>query len=228
MAAGAGTRRPRRRAVRALDALDDDGRGHAAAGAHGDQARLRSRVPVRPARCRSASSRGADRVAQRHGAAVDVDLVAVELQVADELLGDDGEASLISNRSMSSSSRPAFFSTRRPRGPGRSASGSGRRPGWRWPPRGRGASDHWPWRRPARPRGWRRRRPRRPTSCRRGDELDVEVGYFCSTRLRKVAPVSSMAMSAMASNEGFSAARPSSVSAAGEFSWSSATEPSSR
>jgi hypothetical protein len=34
---------------------------------------------------------GADRVAEGHGAAVDVDLVAVELQVADELLGHHRE-----------------------------------------------------------------------------------------------------------------------------------------
>ena len=33
----------------------------------------------------------ADRVAERHGAAVDVDLVAVEVEVAHELLGHDGE-----------------------------------------------------------------------------------------------------------------------------------------
>src|SRR3546814_6685829 len=75
-----------------LDALDDDRRRHAARGAHGDEAIATARTfefiergsdQDRPG--------GADRVAQRHRAA-DVHLFAIEVEVADELLGDDRES----------------------------------------------------------------------------------------------------------------------------------------
>src|SRR3546814_11860677 len=80
-----------------LDALDDDRRRHAARGAHGDEAIATARTfefiergsdQDRPG--------GADRVAQRHRAAVDVHLFAIEVEVADELLGDDRESFVVS------------------------------------------------------------------------------------------------------------------------------------
>ena len=68
------------------------------AGAMPPAAHMVTRPRFRSRRSSSSSTRadqdragGADRVAERHRAAVDVDLVAVELEVADELLGDDGE-----------------------------------------------------------------------------------------------------------------------------------------
>src|SRR5258708_365986 len=73
------------------DWLDDDGGGHAAAGAHCDQPHLL--VPAFELVEDGADedgTGGTDGVAEGHRSAVDVDLVAVDVQVARELLGDDG------------------------------------------------------------------------------------------------------------------------------------------
>src|SRR3954463_8193266 len=82
-------RRPE--AVR-LDPLDNDGRRHAACGAHRHQAALEV-APFQLVEHGTDQDRagGADGVAERDRAAVDVDLVTVELEVANEFLGDDGE-----------------------------------------------------------------------------------------------------------------------------------------
>src|SRR6266511_5235785 len=76
-----------------LDAFDDDRRSHPAAGAHRDQSDLlvSSLELVEDGADEDGSGR-ADRMAQRHRAPVDVHLVAVEVEVAHELLGDDGES----------------------------------------------------------------------------------------------------------------------------------------
>src|SRR5262245_11453639 len=75
-----------------LHALDDDRRGHAATGAHRDEGTLlvaalqlveRGADEDRPG--------GPDRMAERHRPAVDVDLVAIEVEVAHELLRHDRE-----------------------------------------------------------------------------------------------------------------------------------------
>src|SRR3546814_6582823 len=74
------------------DTLDDDRRRHAAGGAHGDQAALQVTALqlVEHGADQDRASR-ADRMAERDRAAVDVDLVAVDLQIADELFDDDCE-----------------------------------------------------------------------------------------------------------------------------------------
>ena len=75
-----------------LDPLDDDRRGHAAGGAHGDQAALEA-AALELVEHRADQDRAGrpDRMAERDRPAVDVDLVAVELEVAHELLGDHRE-----------------------------------------------------------------------------------------------------------------------------------------
>ena len=97
------TSRPPRRAVgqegdsvplarSGSDPLDDHCGGHATAGAHRDQGDLI--VPPLELVERSAHQEragGPDGVAQGDGAAVHVDLLTVEVEVADELLGHDGE-----------------------------------------------------------------------------------------------------------------------------------------
>src|SRR5690606_10822619 len=74
------------------DALDDHRRGHAAGRAHGDEAEclvLAFELVEHGAHEQGAG--GADRVAEGDGPAVHVDLVAIDVEVPDELLGDHGE-----------------------------------------------------------------------------------------------------------------------------------------
>src|SRR5258705_584418 len=73
----------------ALDPLDDDRGRHAARGAHRHQAALEV-APLQLIKDRADQDRTgrADPMAQRDRAAVDVDLVAIELEVPDELFGD--------------------------------------------------------------------------------------------------------------------------------------------
>src|SRR6185437_2178024 len=75
-----------------VHALDDDRRSHAAAGAHGHKAALLA-LPLQfvDHRTDQHRARRADRVAERDRAAVDVDLLAVEPEVANDLLHDDSE-----------------------------------------------------------------------------------------------------------------------------------------
>src|SRR3546814_11940163 len=76
---------------RASDALDDDGGGHAAAGAHRDEAALEvAALELVEHGADEHRAGGADRVAEGHRAAVDVDLLAVDLEVADALLDHAG------------------------------------------------------------------------------------------------------------------------------------------
>src|SRR4051812_25093260 len=71
-----------------LDAFDDDRGRHAAAGAHRDEAELAGgALELVEHGADEDRAGGPDRVAEGHGTAVDVDLVAVELEVAHELLG---------------------------------------------------------------------------------------------------------------------------------------------
>src|SRR6185312_1163048 len=75
-----------------VHALDDDRGGHAAAGAHRDEAALQvAALELVEHRADQHRTGGADRMAERHGAAVHVDLLAVELEVTDELLRHHGE-----------------------------------------------------------------------------------------------------------------------------------------
>src|SRR5207253_1804742 len=66
--------------------------GHTAAGAHGDETELlvASFEFVEDGADEDGAG-GADGMPEGHGPAVDVDLVAVEAEAADELLRDDGE-----------------------------------------------------------------------------------------------------------------------------------------
>src|SRR3546814_10051259 len=74
------------------DSFDDDGGRHTARGAHGDEAVATARAFEFVERGADQDRAcGADRVAERHRAAVDVHLLAIEIEVADELLGDDRE-----------------------------------------------------------------------------------------------------------------------------------------
>src|SRR3546814_18092285 len=67
---------------RASDALDDDGGGHAAAGAHRDEAALEvAALELVEHGADEHRAGGADRVAEGHRAAVDVDLLAVDLEI---------------------------------------------------------------------------------------------------------------------------------------------------
>jgi hypothetical protein len=129
------------------DAFDDDGRGHAARGAHGDQAALQV-APLQLVEhgADQDGAGGADRVAEGHRAAVDVDLVAVESRSRMNFSATTAKASLISHRSMSSSVRPArqHLAGRRHRRVEHQRRVC--RPCWPWPPRGRAASGRGPWR----------------------------------------------------------------------------------
>ena len=75
------------KAVRELDALDDDGWRHAASGTHGNQAHLLvlslEFIEGGPDQDRS---RRSDRVAERHGTTVDIDFVPIEIEIPLELL----------------------------------------------------------------------------------------------------------------------------------------------
>src|SRR5438067_10512288 len=81
--------RPRKRAEKPSDPLDDDGRRHAAGNAHRHQ-------PAPEITPLQFVEDGADQdrtgrtngMTERDGAAVDVDLVAIELEITDELFGD--------------------------------------------------------------------------------------------------------------------------------------------
>src|SRR5882672_6405026 len=78
-----------RRAKR-LNPLDDDGRRHAAGGTHCHQAALEI-APLQFVEHGADQDRagGANGMAERDRAAIDVDLVAVELEIPDELFGDN-------------------------------------------------------------------------------------------------------------------------------------------
>src|SRR5829696_10055083 len=72
------------------NALDDDRRRHAAGGAHRYQPPLEV-APFQFVEHRADQDRAGrpDGMAERDRAAINVDLLAVELEVADELFGDD-------------------------------------------------------------------------------------------------------------------------------------------
>src|SRR5689334_8577365 len=76
-----------------LDALDDDGGGHAARRTHGDKAALEV-PPFQFVEDRADQHRagGADGMAQRNGAAVDVHLLRIEAEVAIEFRNHDCES----------------------------------------------------------------------------------------------------------------------------------------
>src|SRR5690606_8605543 len=74
------------------DTFDDDRGRHAAGGAHGDEAIAAARAFEFVERGADQDrSRRADRMAECHRAAVDVHLLSGQVEVADELLGDDRE-----------------------------------------------------------------------------------------------------------------------------------------
>src|SRR4051794_3020600 len=81
-----------RRASLALDTLDDDGRGHAAGRAHGDETALQI-APFEFVEHGADQDRagGADGMAERDRAAIDVDPGAVELEVADVFFRNHGK-----------------------------------------------------------------------------------------------------------------------------------------
>src|SRR5829696_3020342 len=72
------------------NALDDDRRGHTAGGAHRHQPSLEV-APFQFVQHRADQDRAGrpDGVAERDRAAIDVDLLTVELEIPDELFGDD-------------------------------------------------------------------------------------------------------------------------------------------
>ena len=75
-----------------VEALDNHGRSHAAGGAHGDKAvALALAFQLINHGAHEDRAGGADRVAQRHRAAIDVDLLAVKVEVADELFSHHRE-----------------------------------------------------------------------------------------------------------------------------------------
>src|ERR1700722_17090803 len=75
-----------------LDPLDDHPRWHAATCTHGDESDLLVLALELVERSTNQQrTGGADRVTQRDGTAVDVDLLAVDVEIADELLRHDGE-----------------------------------------------------------------------------------------------------------------------------------------
>src|SRR3954447_24037137 len=76
----------------ASDALDDGGDAHAAADAERGQAALQvAALELVDQRAEDHRAGGAQRVAHRDGAAVDVDLLVVQVEVAHEAHGDRGE-----------------------------------------------------------------------------------------------------------------------------------------
>src|SRR3546814_3788170 len=75
------------------DPFDDDRGCHAARGAHGDEAVAAARALEFVERGADQDrAGGADRMAERHRAAVDVHLFAGQVEVADELFGAHGES----------------------------------------------------------------------------------------------------------------------------------------
>src|SRR6516164_3538490 len=78
---------PRSRSSLSSDPLDDDRRRHAAGSAHGHQAALEiAALQFIEKRADQDRTGGADGMAERDRSAIDVDLVAIELEVANILL----------------------------------------------------------------------------------------------------------------------------------------------
>ena len=86
------------------DAFDDDRRGHAAGGTHGNQGPLEL-APLQFIEhgADQNGTGGADGMAQSDRAAIDVDLFAIDVEIADEFSTTTAKASLTSQRSISSS-----------------------------------------------------------------------------------------------------------------------------
>ena len=129
---------------------------------------------------------GADRMAERDRAAIDVDLVAVELEVADEFLRDDREG-LVDLEQVDVVEREPGLGQHLARRRHRRVEHQRRasRPCSPSRRRARAASGRAPWRRPATPAGSRRQPSTTP------DELPawwtcsiVEVGIFLQDQLR--------------------------------------------
>ena len=75
-----------------LNSFDDDGRCHTTRSAHGNQTALQvASLKFVKHGANQNRARGANGVAESNGASIDIDFVAIELQVANVFLGHDGE-----------------------------------------------------------------------------------------------------------------------------------------